>query len=200
MMLHAPWTVHTDPNPADPILIGFRIRDARGVVVAEIFNRPYPVVVDRAHADALAAVPHMLTALRLALPVCEDAYCDAKILERCGATPEAKQSTAAALAAWQAVSDAIALAEGRQPEPLELPEDDTPDATDAPKVEPAPADFEQRRDGWLIAFVPISSAARQWSIDANPKGARWEHERWYTKRDRAPAVRHAIEAEGFIVR
>lgn len=70
-MLHAPWTVHTDPNPADPILSGFRIRDARGVVVAEIFNRPYPVVVDRAHADALAAAPDLISALRAILPYAE---------------------------------------------------------------------------------------------------------------------------------
>lgn len=84
-------------------------------------------------------------------------------------------------------ASAIAAAEGRE-------------TTDAPKVEPAPVDFEQRRDGWLVAFVPISSAARQWSIDAQPKGARWEHERWYAQKNRAPAVRHAIEAEGFTVR
>lgn len=86
-----------------------------------------------------------------------------------------------------AIRAALAAAEGRE-------------TTDAPKVEPAPADFEQRRDGWSIAFVPLSSAARQWSIDSSPKGARWEHERWYASRSRAPAVRHAIEAEGFTVR
>lgn len=40
---------------------------------------------------------------------------------------------------------------------------------DASENKPQPADFEQRRDGWLIAFIPISSAARQWSIDAGPK-------------------------------
>jgi hypothetical protein len=85
------------------------------------------------------------------------------------------------------VETAIAAAEGRE-------------IADTPKAEPALADFEQRRDGWLIAFVPISSAARQWSIDASPKGARWEHERWYASRSRAPAVRHAIEADGFTVR
>ncbi|CAM5769868.1 hypothetical protein [Bosea minatitlanensis] len=69
--LHAPWTVHVEPNPAEPILIGFRIRDARGVVVAEIFNRPYPVIVDRAHADTLAAAPDLLASLRAILPYAE---------------------------------------------------------------------------------------------------------------------------------
>ncbi len=148
----------------------------------------------------------MLAALRLAKPVCADAYYDALAVQEnptgdaLNHPAENAQSTAAALAAWEAVNAAIALAEGRAPDPLDLPESDTPHAADAPKVEPAPVDFEQRRDGWLVAFVPISSAARQWSIEASPKGARWEHERWYAKRDRAPAVRHAIESEGFTVR
>lgn len=130
MQIHAPWTVHTEPNPADPILSGFRIRDARGFVVAEMFNRPYPVVVDRAHANALAASPDMLAALRLALPVCEDAYHDAKALEGCGRTPEAIQSTAAALAAWRAVHEAIAKAEGREPQPLDTGDDTDDDDRD----------------------------------------------------------------------
>lgn len=54
----------------------------------------------------------MLAALRLALPVCEDAHEDAKTLEGAGRTPEAVQSTAAALAAWEAVAAAIAAANG----------------------------------------------------------------------------------------
>ncbi len=71
---------------------------------------------------------------------------------------------------------------------------------DASEKNSQPADFEQRRDGWLIAFIPISSAARQWSIDAGPKNARWEHQRWYAARRDAPTTRREIEAEGFTVR
>lgn len=74
--------------------------------------------------------PQMLAALRLALPVCEDAYHDAKTLEDYGRTPEAIQSTAAALAAWQAVHDAIAKAEGREPEALDTGDDEDKDDRD----------------------------------------------------------------------
>lgn len=55
----------------------------------------------------------MLAALRLALPVCEDAYHDAKLFELNGRTPEAIQSTDGALAAWNAVKAVIASAEGQ---------------------------------------------------------------------------------------
>lgn len=166
-MLHAPWTVHTDPNPADPILTGFRIRDARGFVVAEIFHRPYPVVVDRAHADALAASPQMLTALRLAKPVCADAYYDALAVQEnptgdaVNHPAENAQATAAALAAWEAVNAAIALAEGRQPEPLDVPEADAPDATDAGLLRDDPDNGE-----------PYASLARAsgYEIDADSSG------------------------------
>lgn len=108
------------------------------------------------------------------------------VMKRVAGIPGAMADIARA-GIWDDFQAAIAAAEGRE-------------TADAPKAEPTPADFEQRRDGWLIAFVPISSAARQWSIDASPKGARWEHERWYAQKNRAPAVRHAIEVEGFTVR
>lgn len=65
-MLHAPWTFNAEPNPADPILSGFRIRDARGVVVAGIFTRPYPVVIDRENAATITAAPEMREALEAA--------------------------------------------------------------------------------------------------------------------------------------
>lgn len=67
--------------------------------------------------DAAPAAPQtpdasalMLEALRLALPVCEDAYEDAKLAEGVAGEyrREAEQSTAAALAAWEAVKAAIA--------------------------------------------------------------------------------------------
>lgn len=62
--------------------------------------------------------PQMLAALRLALPICEDAYADAKTREdnptgdAVDYPAENAQSTAAALAAWEAVKAAIALADG----------------------------------------------------------------------------------------
>lgn len=58
----------------------------------------------------------MLASLKLAEPVCEDAYHDAVALEQEPSeyARERAQSTAAALAAWDAVKDAIAAAEGRQ--------------------------------------------------------------------------------------
>lgn len=62
-MLYAPWTANLEPNPADPILQGYRIRDARGIVVAEAFNRPYPVIVEQEHAALIAAAPAMRDAL-----------------------------------------------------------------------------------------------------------------------------------------
>lgn len=65
-MLYAPWTAKLEPNPADPILQGYRIRDARGIVVAEAFNRPYPVIVDQEHADTIAAAPAYRSALEAA--------------------------------------------------------------------------------------------------------------------------------------
>lgn len=62
----------------------------------------------------------MLAALRLALPICDDAYEDAKHIEE-NPTGDAvhhprenAQSTAAALAAWDAVKAAIARAEAAQ--------------------------------------------------------------------------------------
>ena len=134
-------------------------------------------------ARALMAIPQTPDASALMLAALKRAETRLYVLECNGADVPADDMAA--------IKAAIA-AEGR--------DGDTPDATDAPNVEPVPVDFEQRRDGWLIAFIPISSAARQWLIETEPKGARWEHARWYAKRDRAPAVRHAIEAEGFTVR
>lgn len=105
--------------------------------------------------------PQMLAALRLALPVCENAYYDALTAQDNvsggleGLEREREQSTAAALAAWQAVHAAIAKAEGREPEPLELSEADTPDATDAEDENP---------------FHPESPEGRAWERGEGREG------------------------------
>lgn len=107
------------------------------------------------------AAPAMLVALRLALPVCEDAYYDALAAQEHptggleGLERERAQATAAALAAWEAVNAAIALAEGREPEPLDVPEADTPDATDAEDENP---------------FHPESPEGRAWERGEGREG------------------------------
>lgn len=115
----------------------------------------------RATANAMLAAGEMLAALRLAKPVCADAYYDALAVQE-NPTGEAvdypaenAQATAAALAAWEAVNAAINLAEGRQPDPLDVTAGDTPDATDAEDENP---------------FHPESPEGRAWERGEGREG------------------------------
>lgn len=115
---------------------GTDIRNAFGVIVG--------AGIDEVHATVFAASGAILAALRLAKPVCADAYYDALAVQEnptgdaVNYPAENAQATAAALAAWEAVNAAIALAEGREPEPLDVAEADTPDATDVQKPTKCP--------------------------------------------------------------
>lgn len=124
----------------------------------------------RIQADA---APTMLAALRLAKPVCADAYYDALAVQEnptgdaVDHPAENTQSTAAALAAWEAVNAAIALAEGRKPEPLELPEANTPDATDAGLLRGDPNNGEPWASLARAAGYEVdedSSGEKQWML------------------------------------
>lgn len=107
------------------------------------------------------AAPAMLAALHLAKPVCADAYYDALAVQEnptgdaVDYPAENAQATAAALAAWEAVNAAIALAEGREPGPLDVPEADTPDAADAEDENP---------------FHPESPEGRAWERGEGREG------------------------------
>lgn len=123
--------------------------------------------IDHQAEHAAACFDDMLAALRLAKPVCADAYYDALAVQEnptgdaVDHPAENAQSTAAALAAWEAVNAAIALAEGRQPEPLGVPEADTPDATDAALLRGDP----DKGEPW----VSLARAAG-YEIDADSSG------------------------------
>lgn len=116
-------------------------------------------------ATMLAASGAMLAALRLAKPVCADAYYDALAVQEnptgdaVNHPVENAESTAAALTAWEAVNAAIALAEGREPEPLELPGADTTDATAGGIIPPTTDDLgayvrDMLGDGYIDSAEP----------------------------------------------
>lgn len=122
---------------------------------------------------ARRAFGSMLAALRLAEPVCADAYYDALAEQEKpssgleGLERERAQATAAALAAWEAVNAAIALAEGREPEPLDVAEVNTPDATDASLLRDDPANGEPWASLARAAGYEIdadSSGEKQWML------------------------------------
>lgn len=110
----------------DEGLSNFMVWDNAAALIADHVERgPLTIAYlegeDQTAPDAAPAAPQtpdasalMLAALRMALPVCEDAYNDAHALqaEPSDYAAERQQSTAAALAAWEAVKAAIAAAEG----------------------------------------------------------------------------------------
>jgi hypothetical protein len=71
MAWHVTKEPHPDAQPAKCGIVGFRIRDDEGTVIAEAFPRPYKVAVSEENFHVLAAAPGLLafaesTAQRLA--------------------------------------------------------------------------------------------------------------------------------------
>ncbi len=122
------------------------------------------------------AAPAMLTALKSAEPFIRSGDVDSR-----GGKIELSRLA-------NIMAAAIAAAEGREP-------------ANAPKVEPAPADFEVRHDGKEALFTPVTSAARQWSIDYMPNFVVPSGGAYRTRfTDNINGLRRMIEAEGFTVR
>lgn len=61
-------------------------------------------------------------------------------------------------------------------------------------------DFEMRRERGFRVFAPITSAARQWSMDNMPDSAESDGDRYTVRGSAAGEVARQIDAEGFKMR